>query len=610
MEAVMALHQQKWNEERQLSEDLSYAWGLPNSHGQAMAKKGRRRRRKAPRRRHRKGPLGFVRETKAQRQRNLEKMAELLAKTPRKQPEENKREYGGVIDLTRQDTEQVRQTLAERTRHLQGEKGGQGEETTLRAVDSGIGDERLKELGRTTPCLKYAFLSGCNALSNTGLQNLLRECGNSLKRVVLYGTQWEVSKKTRQMAKESDVEITEHRTEGGRRKGRKGTNKKPEFSTTTKIFGKSSLLGRSVLSPFGGERESEDKWYVGKVEEHLGMQRGQRCYRVEYEDGENARRTEHQVLTELVPGLPEGHAWQESMTKEERRSQLRRASRGRRIELAKMKGGAQLPRHRGNEAEPSSDTGRRISTASGRGTMKDSGGFLSTQQKGGEKRKWLLELMDLHEKRGKSRPLSRRSRMRSDKGDLTLSSVEAQRRKRQLMTARRNRIEARRQAQEWKKWRGAGKKAERLRQKEKNRERISQGAHLRKEEQERDNKWREQRRERRERRRDGRGGRSSTQDERNLEADDDRGEGDDDDDDKRGGEQQDQGRQGEEDEDNEEDGGEDSSAEGVGEDDEVDENLDDEDEDGEDDEEDSLKVPSRIRGGRLVEAEGGQGCLR
>ena len=79
---------------------------------------------------------------------------------------------------------------------LHRDERGQGEETTLRAVGSKIDDRQLKEIGVTTPGLKYAFLSRCHALGDAGLQGFLRVRGDSLRRIVLYGLEWKISKAT------------------------------------------------------------------------------------------------------------------------------------------------------------------------------------------------------------------------------------------------------------------------------------------------------------------------------------------------------------------------------------------------------------------------------
>ena len=511
MEAVMALHQQKWSEERQLAEDLSYAWGLPNSYGKTNVGRDRRKKRRSTRRQHRKGPLGYLRATKAQRRKDLQKMADLLAKTPRKQTEADTSEYGGVIHLVGQDSARVQQTLAERMQGLHRDEGGQGEETTLRAVGSEIDDRQLKEIGVTTPGLKYAFLSRCQALGDAGLQGFLRVRGDSLRRIVLYGLEWKISKATRQMAKDCGVELLEQRTGSGRRSAGRVKESRPSDSSATEILGKPTLMGRSVLSPFGGELELEDRWYVGRVEKCLGLRGGERCYRVEYEDGENVVRTEQQVLEELVPGVPDGHTWQGSMTAGEKRVLLRRASRGLQVDLAQVTGGTTLVGNTGKKDNDSTKGRRRAAPACGSATESE-GPWGARHDSGGNSSRWLLELIEMNKNRESRKNMLHTSSRKVDRRGMSLSSEEAKRRQEELQNEREEMIAARMQKQEWAKRKKERRRTERMIELERRENRRLQQNEKRQEELDKARRSREQRKERRWRPGEGEGARRQQHD--------------------------------------------------------------------------------------------------
>ena len=165
----------------QLREGLSLFHGLPTNESRARSRrrmKGRRRKVRQPKM---KGPLGYIRSTKRERQQELQRMARLMADTPKKQLQAAPGEYGGVIYLVGQDEDEIRRTLEERTRRLRKEGERQGKETTLRATDSKIGDAQLMAVGQTAPDLHHAFLSRCNHISDTGLRNFFHETrGQSL----------------------------------------------------------------------------------------------------------------------------------------------------------------------------------------------------------------------------------------------------------------------------------------------------------------------------------------------------------------------------------------------------------------------------------------------
>ena len=323
-------------------------------------------------------------------------------------------------------------------------------------------------------------------------------------------------------------------------------------------------MGRSVLSPFGGELEPDDRWYVGRVEECLGLRGGQRCYRVEYEDGENVVRLEQQVLDELVPGVPDGHTWNGSMTEGEKRVLLRRASRGLQVDLAQAKGGTKLSRNMGKTSNNSGTEERRRTTSAYGSTTESAGSWATRQDSGGNNDRWLLELIEMNENRESRKNMSKTSSRKVDRRGMTLSSVEAKRRQEKLQTERAERMEARTRKQEGENRKRVRRKVERMIAREQRENRRLQQHKRRQEVKEKASRRREQRKEKRWRPGDGAGeGRKQHKERRtscgddeenneNEEADDSHDEDDDDDEEEDGN-----GVEEEEDEDEDDDGGND-----------------------------------------------------